>query len=29
MATATFDQEVVTAVWPYRHLLDLERLTPA
>ena len=29
MATATFDQEVVPAVWPYRHLLDLERLTPA
>jgi aspartate carbamoyltransferase catalytic subunit len=29
MAIATFDQEAVPAQWTHRHLLDLERLTPA
>ena len=29
MATAAFAQEVVSADWTHRHLLDLERLTPA
>jgi aspartate carbamoyltransferase catalytic subunit len=29
MATATFDQEAVPSLWTHRHLLDLERLTPA
>jgi aspartate carbamoyltransferase catalytic subunit len=29
MPAETFDQETVPATWPHRHLLDLERLTPA
>jgi len=29
MPATTFDQETVPSAWPHRHLLDLERLTPA
>jgi aspartate carbamoyltransferase catalytic subunit len=29
MPATTFDQETVPSTWPHRHLLDLERLTPA
>ena len=29
MPPATFDQETVPSTWSHRHLLDLERLTPA
>jgi aspartate carbamoyltransferase catalytic subunit len=29
MSPATFDQETVPSTWSHRHLLDLERLTPA